>query len=156
MLIGVISDTHGLLRPEVFTAFEGVDRILHAGDVGDDEALLTELGAIAPVDAVYGNTDRFPLVTRLREWRLLHFEEAVLLLTHIVDRAEQLRSRRAEAAEARVIVYGHTHKPQIRRDREVLYFNPGAAGPRRFSLRPSVGILQIEGDSVQPRILELG
>ncbi len=156
MLIGVISDTHGLLRPGVFEALHGVDRILHAGDVGNDESLLAELETIAPVDAVYGNTDGFPLVARLQEWRLLTLDGATILLTHIYERAEQLRQRRPETASARVVVFGHTHKPLIRTQGKVLYFNPGAAGPRRFSLKPSVGLLRIDSGVVHPEIVELG
>ena len=144
MRIGLISDTHGKLRSEVFDHFDGVDRILHAGDVGP-AALLVELEAIAPVTAVYGNTDRFDVRERageLAELELAGFQVAVI-------HGHQLGSPdpaglRAALPDADIIVYGHTHRPLVRQEDGALVINPGSAGAPRFGLKPSVAILSLE------------
>ncbi|MEZ4455659.1 MAG: metallophosphoesterase family protein [Gemmatimonadales bacterium] len=149
--LGIIADTHGLLRPEVFEAFQGVDRILHAGDVGP-EALLDELGAIAPVTAVWGNTDDFPLRHRLPEIVETEIEGFRFLLLH----GHQLGSPTPASAtaaypEAEVIVYGHTHRPLLEVvDQVVTVMNPGGAGRRRFEFPASVGIMELE-PGIPPR-----
>ncbi len=155
MLIGVISDTHGLLRPRVFDVFAGVDRILHAGDVGRDEGLLIELAALAPVDAVHGNTDRFPLCQKLPESLTLELEGVTLFLAHICGGPAQFRLHWPALGKIDVVVFGHTHKPFKQWDNGVLFFNPGAAGPRRFSLPVSVGILRLEAGRVNGEIITL-
>jgi uncharacterized protein len=137
MIIGLISDTHGLLRPEALTALAGVDAILHAGDVGEP-ALLTPLQAIAPVQVVHGNTDLgglWPLSLRTR------LEDVDVLMIHQLAHvtAEMLDSRPA------IIVFGHTHKPALYEEAGAHYLNPGAAGPRRFSLPISVVRLHVHG-----------
>ena len=149
--IGVISDTHGLLRPEVFDVFSGVDLILHAGDVGPP-AILADLRAIAPVHAVWGNTDGFDLRGSLPEV----FEQEIEGLSFLMVHGHQLGSPTPENLtdrwpDALVIIYGHTHRPLLTLvDRVVTVMNPGGAGQRRFDLPPSVGILELEA-GIPPR-----
>ena len=151
MRIGVISDTHGLLRPEVFEAFREVDLILHAGDIGPPD-LLTELEAIAPVRAVWGNTDGFEVRTRVPEFVEIEIEGFPFVVVH----GHQFGSPTPEALqasfpEALVIIYGHTHLPLLTLvDTVVTVMNPGGAGRRRFDLPPSVGILELEA-GIPPR-----
>ena len=151
MRLGIISDTHGLLRPEVFEAFEQVDHILHAGDVGPPE-LLTELEALAPVSAVYGNTDDFAVRGRLPQVQRLELDGFTIVVTH----GDQLGSPTPEKMhaafpDADILVYGHTHRPLLTIvDIVVTVMNPGGAGPRRFDLPPSVGIMELE-TGIPPR-----
>lgn len=151
MRLGVISDTHGLLRPEVFDAFAEVDLILHAGDIGPPE-LLAELETIAPVRAVWGNTDGFDVRARVPEV----VQETIEGLPFVVVHGHQLGSPTPEALstawpDALVIVYGHTHRPLLTLvDTVVTVMNPGGAGRRRFDLPPSVGILELE-PGIPPR-----
>jgi len=149
--IGVISDTHGLLRPEVLEVFSGVDLILHAGDIGSPE-LLAELEALAPVRAVWGNTDGFDirrLVPEVIEMRLEGFD---FLVVH----GHQLGSPTPEALhdrwpDAEIVIYGHTHRPLlVTVDQVVTVMNPGGAGARRFDLPASVGIMELE-PGIPPR-----
>jgi len=151
MRIGVISDTHGLLRPEVFDVFARVDHILHAGDVGP-ASLLDELGAIAPVTAVYGNTDGWALRRRLPQVATLQLDGFTIVVTH----GDQLGSPtpeklQTEFPDAEIIVFGHTHRPVLTLvDVVVTVMNPGGAGRRRFDLPASVGILELE-PGIPPR-----
>jgi uncharacterized protein len=151
MRLGVMSDTHGLLRPEVFDAFAEVDHILHAGDVGSLD-LLTELETIAPVTAVYGNTDGDEIRRRLPQVATIELDGFDIVVTH----GDQLGSptpERLNAAfpDAEIIVYGHTHKPLLTLvDVVVTVMNPGGAGHRRFGLPPTVGILELE-PGIPPR-----
>ncbi|MFI5310610.1 MAG: metallophosphoesterase family protein [Gemmatimonadales bacterium] len=142
MLIGLISDTHGMVRPEVHVALAGVGLILHAGDVGG-EAILAELAAIAPVNAVYGNTDPPGAPGLSRELDL----NLGGLRVHVSHGHELGRSPTpaglVDAYDADVIVYGHTHRQDVTRVGSTLVVNPGAAGPRRFDLVPSVARLTI-------------
>jgi putative phosphoesterase len=147
---GVISDTHGLLRPEAVEALHGSDRILHAGDVGAPD-ILEALAKIAPVTAVRGNVDTASWACALPETEAV---EAGGLLIYILHDLGQL-DLKPEAAGFRVIVYGHSHHPKIEEKNGVLYFNPGSAGPRRFSLPVSVGRLTIGAGKVQSRLVEL-
>ena len=139
--VGLISDTHGLLRPSVHRAFAGVTLILHAGDVGGDE-ILDELALIAPVHAVYGNTDD-QTNPRLRQAIELTLGAVAIHVSHGhelgVPKPEKLVARYV----ADVIVYGHTHMPLVTKADGRLVVNPGAAGPARFDIRPSVAILTI-------------
>ena len=139
--IGLISDTHGLLRSDVFTALGGVDLILHAGDVGGDD-ILDELGAIAPVHAVWGNTDPagHPRLVANIERELGGLSVHV---SHGHELGSPTPAKLLAAYRADVIVYGHTHKGLIERHGQRLVINPGAAGARRFNLLPSVGVLRI-------------
>jgi uncharacterized protein len=151
MRLGVIADTHGLLRPEVFEVFREVDHILHAGDVGP-AALLTELEAIAPLTAVYGNTDGFELRDRLPQVATLELDGFEVVVTH-GDQFGSPTPERVQSAfpTAEIIVFGHTHRPVLTLvDEVVTVMNPGGAGPRRFRLPPSVGILELE-PGIPPR-----
>lgn len=151
MRLGIISDTHGLLRPEVYGAFEGVDRILHAGDIGSLDLLL-ELEAIAPVTAVWGNTDDFDVRGRVPEIVETEIDGFQFLLIH----GHQFGSPTPEAVNQRypgaeVIIYGHTHRPLLTIvDDVVTVMNPGGAGRRRFDLPASVGIMELE-PGIPPR-----
>jgi len=151
MRIGVISDTHGLLRPEVSDVFAGVDHILHAGDVGP-ESILDELGVIAPVTAVYGNTDGRALRSRLPQVATIELDGFTIVVTH----GDQLGSPTPEKLQpmfpdAEIIVFGHTHRPVLTLvDTVVTVMNPGGAGRRRFDLPASVGILELE-PGIPPR-----
>ena len=145
MRLGIIADTHGMLRPEVFKAFEQVDLILHAGDIGSAE-LLTELESIAPVTAVFGNCDGSDLRHKLPRVVRRQIEGTEFLLTH----GDQFGSPTPQALysaypEAEVIIFGHTHRPLLTLlDLVVTVMNPGGAGARRFRLPPSVGIMELE------------
>ena len=151
MRLGVISDTHGVLRPEVFEAFQAVDHILHGGDVGKWQ-ILTDLQALAPVTAVYGNTDGSELRSRLPQVAELEVDGFTIVVTH----GDQLGSPtpaklHAAFPRAEVIVYGHTHRPLLELvDKTVTVMNPGGAGAARFGLKPSVGILELE-PGIPPR-----
>lgn len=151
MRVGVIADTHGLLRPEVFDVFAGVDHILHAGDVGPAE-LLIELETIAPVTAVWGNTDGWDLRRHLPALATPELEGLPFVVTH----GHELGSPTPEGLvnahpEALVIIYGHTHRPLLTLvDGAITVMNPGGAGRRRFDLPPSVGLLELEA-GVPPR-----
>lgn len=150
MLIGVISDTHGLLRPEATAVLAGVAHILHAGDVGDVR-ILDELRRIAPVTAIRGNVDLHG------ECSLLPPTEAVELggkLFYLVHSVHDLDIDPV-AAQVDVVVSGHSHKPGVERKKDVTYLNPGSAGPRRFDLPVSVALLTISQSQLEPRIVEL-
>jgi putative phosphoesterase len=148
--VGLISDTHGLLRPEAKTFLEGSDFIVHAGDICDP-GILDELGALAPVIAVRGNNDKGAWAERLRETELLRIGELFLYAIH--DLA-QLDIEPA-AAGIRVVVFGHSHKPLVEERGGVLFVNPGSAGPRRFTLPITAGELSVEGTAVSARTMEL-
>ncbi|MFM8780624.1 MAG: metallophosphoesterase family protein [Gemmatimonadota bacterium] len=139
--IGLISDTHGLLRAQVHEVFAGVDRILHAGDVCGDE-ILDELALIAPVQAVFGNCD-VPGDPRLAESLQLTVGGVRIHVRHGHELGRPRPAQVAAAYDADVCVYGHTHRQMIERVGDRLVVNPGAAGPRRFDLEPSVAILTI-------------
>ena len=152
MLIGLISDTHSLLRAEAMAALHGADLILHAGDVGTF-AVLRELETIAPVKAVFGNTDgeELGLPASLR----LTVEKIRIHVSHGHELGSPTPAKLVERYAADVIVYGHTHKPLIETLGGTLVINPGAAGPRRFHLQPSVALLQLENGSPSARLVEL-
>jgi len=136
MRIGVISDTHGLVRPEVFEAFRGVDHILHAGDIGGPD-VLAQLGTIAPVTACAGNNDNWRCGPAGKTARIV-LDDLRFLVIHVRDDATaQLRAEPAD-----VVVFGHSHKPLDERGGGVWWFNPGSAGPRRFSLPVCVGLFE--------------
>ncbi|MEO8450082.1 MAG: metallophosphoesterase family protein [Gemmatimonadota bacterium] len=151
MRLGIISDTHGLLRPEVFDLFAGVDRILHAGDIGDPD-ILTALETIAPVTAVWGNTDGFDiraLVPEIVETRIDGFDFLLIHGHQVGVPTPEKLNRRWPNAE--VIVFGHTHKPVLTLlDSVVTVMNPGGAGARRFDLPASAGIMELE-PGIPPR-----
>lgn len=149
MNVGVISDTHGLIRPEALTALRGSDLILHAGDIGSAD-VLEALREIAPVTAIRGNNDTDAWAKRIPEVVDLRIEDTNIHMLHSVKEVD------ADAAtKANVIISGHSHRPSIERRDQVLYLNPGSAGPRRFKLPVSVAILSISGAQVRARIVEL-
>ncbi len=145
MRIGVISDTHGSLRPQVFDVFQEVAHILHAGDIGNED-VLTALEALAPVTAVHGNTDGLTLRRRCPEVATVELEGLIAVVTH-GDRFGSPKPTDLVAAfpDAEIIVYGHTHLALLELvDRTITVMNPGAAGPARFGVPPSVGIMELE------------
>jgi uncharacterized protein len=149
--LGIISDTHGVLRPEVFDVFREVDHILHGGDLGTAEILL-ELEAIAPVTAVYGNVDPPELRSRLPQVATLELDGFAIVVTHGDQFGHPTPGKLHDAfPRAEIIVYGHTHQPLLELvDRTVTVMNPGGAGRPRFHLKPSVGIMELE-PGIPPR-----
>jgi putative phosphoesterase len=154
VIVGVISDTHNLLRPQVFEVFAGVDRIIHAGDIGSAD-ILTELETIAPVDAVFGNTDRFPLIEKLKDRQEITLESIHIFVTHIGGKPREMRRFYPEIAHANVVIFGHSHRSLQVVDDGVIFFNPGSAGPRRFSLPVTVGKLEIKDGKIDAEIVQL-
>lgn len=152
MKIGIISDTHGLLRPEVIPALADVDHILHLGDVGKI-SILRELEKIAPVTAIRGNVDREGPCAELPETEVVLFEGHYLYLLH------DLNTLHLDPAAAKfaAVFFGHTHKPTAYKKKGVLYFNPGSCGPRRFELPVSLGLMEIDsGEELEAEIVPLG
>src|SRR5687768_298993 len=141
-LIGVISDTHGLVRPQAIEALTGVDMILHAGDIGDG-AVLATLRDIAPVVAVRGNNDKGEWSNSLPDSEVVEIGPVSIYMMHNLKEINI-----SPVGAFQVVVSGHSHKPVIEEKRGVLYVNPGSAGPRRFSLPISVAHLQIDGSTV--------
>ena len=152
-VIGLISDTHGLVRADVHRALAGVELILHAGDVGGDE-ILDELALIAPVHAVYGNTDA-PGDPRLAESIERTVGGVSIHVSHGHEVGRPTPEKLLATYAADVIVYGHTHRQLVTRAGERLVVNPGAAGPRRFDLVPSVARLAIEGGRAEVELVAL-
>ena len=152
-LIGVISDTHGLIRPDVYEALAGVELILHAGDVGDD-GILDELGLIAPIRAVYGNTDG-PGRSRLAAALELTLGGVSIHVSHGHEVGAPTPAKLLQRYSADVVIYGHTHRPLIARGDGRLVLNPGAAGPRRFDIMPSVARLTIGRGAAEAELIDL-
>jgi len=152
-VVGLISDTHGLLRPEVHAALAGVEVILHAGDVGGDD-ILDELQLIAPVHAVYGNTDP-PGQSRLAEAIEMTIGEVRVHVSHGHEVGSPTPAKLLARYDADVIVYGHTHKQLLTHADGRWIVNPGAAGPRRFDLLPSVARMTVRGGDVDIEIVPL-
>lgn len=150
-LVGVISDTHGLLRPEAVEALRGVAHILHAGDVGAPE-VLEELRKLAPVTAVRGNVDTAAWARGIPLNGAVEIEGVTIYMLHILSELDL----KPEAAGFGVVVYGHSHKPASEVKNGVLYFNPGSAGPRRFKLPATVGRLTLDRGVVRGEIVSLG
>jgi uncharacterized protein len=148
--VGLISDTHGLLRPEAVRFLRGSDRIVHAGDIGDAD-VLGELNALAPVTAVRGNNDKGPWAAEIAETEVLQVEEVFIYVLH--DLAEL--DLDPVAAGFKVVVSGHSHKPSVTERNGVLYVNPGSSGPRRFKLPIALAELEIAGPSVKAKLVEL-
>ena len=153
-VIGLISDTHGMVRADVHRALAGVELILHAGDVGGD-AVLEELALIAPVVAVYGNTD-YPGDPRLAASIDRELGGVTIHVSHGHELGSPTPEKMLERYPADVIVYGHTHQQLIVRADERLVVNPGAAGARRFKLEPSVARLTIVGGAADVELVSLG
>jgi putative phosphoesterase len=150
MRIGVISDTHGLLRIEAERALRGVDLIVHAGDVGNPE-ILSRLKNIAPVFAVRGNVDTEPWAKELPETTLVEADGASLYVLHNLRDLEL----KPEAGRFDAVISGHTHQAEQWERNGVLYLNPGSAGPRRFRLPVSLALLELDGDPWKVEIVEL-
>jgi len=145
--LGIISDTHGLLRPEARAFLQGCDHIVHGGDIGDP-GVLRELNSLAPVTAVRGNNDKGAWAEALPESEFLHLGD---LLVYVVHDLAQLDIE-PQAAGVSIVVSGHSHRPLIEDRDGVTYVNPGSAGPRRFKLPISVAEVVMEGHSIAPRI----
>jgi uncharacterized protein len=148
--IGVISDTHGLLRPEAVAALHGVDRILHAGDVGDPE-ILVALGKVAPVTAVRGNVDTKAWAAGLSQTEIVEIDGVTIYMLHDLSRLDL----KPQAAGIQAVVYGHSHQSKIEEKNGVLFFNPGSAGPRRFNKPATLGKLTIKAGIVRTEIIDL-
>ncbi len=150
MQIGIISDTHNLLRPEALTALAGVDRILHAGDVGNPD-ILTTLAQIAPVTAIRGNTDTHGPTALLPATEAIYLGGHLFYLIHSLDDLDL----HPHAAGIACVISGHTHKAAIHRDNGVLYLNSGSAGPRRFNLPITLARITISDGTLHPEIITL-
>jgi putative phosphoesterase len=148
--VGVISDTHGLLRPAAVRALQAVDLIIHAGDVGDP-SVLEGLGAIAPLHAVRGNVDRGPWASGLPDTLTVEAGDCRLYVLH------QLGQLEIDPAGAgfKAVIYGHTHRPHVERKGGVVYLNPGAAGRRRFALPVSMARLLVQSDQIDVELIQL-
>jgi uncharacterized protein len=147
--VGVISDTHGLLRPEARAFLRGSNHIVHGGDIGSQD-VLRELSAIAPLTAVRGNNDKGSWASALPETELVQFGEISLYVIHDLAQLDI----EPQAAGVSVVVSGHSHQPLIQERNGVLYVNPGSAGPRRFKLPIAVAELSIAGKLITSRIVE--
>lgn len=150
MRIGVISDTHGLIRPEALRVLEGSTLIIHAGDIGEP-GLLHQLRGIAPVVAVRGNRDKGEWAQALADTEVVELGSRLIYVIH--DRAELDLDPRSAGIVA--VISGHTHQPLVESHKGVLYLNPGSAGPRRGELPVSVAVLQENGDELIARVVDL-
>src|SRR3954463_7756992 len=148
--IGLISDTHGLLRPEAKSFLAGSDHIIHAGDICDP-AILDQLAAIAPLTAVRGNNDKGAWAHSIQDVAMVKFEQVLICVIHDINELDV----DPKAAGFRVIVSGHSHKPSAEERNGVLYVNPGSAGPRRFKLPIATGELIVAGNTVSARTVDL-
>ena len=150
MLLGVLSDTHGLLRPEALTAFAGVDHILHAGDVGNPD-ILAALREIAPVTAIRGNIDVLGECALLPETETVELGGRLFYLIHSVYDLDIT----PEAAGIAMVISGHSHRPGIETRNGVTYLNPGSAGPRRFDLPVTLAQVTLTDSEITPRLIRL-
>jgi len=148
--IGIISDTHGLLRPEALAALRGSDYIIHAGDIGDP-SILKELAKIAPVTAIRGNVDRETWAGKVPATSVLEVRDVAIYILHNLAELDL----KPKAAGFDVVVYGHSHVAKQETKSGVLYFNPGSAGPRRFRLPVTVGRLTVKDGKVSGEIFEI-
>lgn len=150
MLVGVISDTHGLLRPEALAALRGSEHILHAGDIGSP-SIIPALAEIAPVTAIRGNVDREPWTQHFPETQVVELAGVSIYIIHDGNAIDL----NPKAAGFAAVISGHTHQPKQETKNGVLFFNPGSAGPRRFKLPVSLGFLEIVHGKLSGRIVEL-
>ena len=148
--IGVISDTHGLLRPEAVAKLRGSELIVHAGDIGKAE-VLEGLRALAPVKAVRGNVDREPWARALPRIEAFEIDQVGVCVVHDLGELERV----PEAARFKVVVSGHTHQPAIEERNGILFINPGSAGPRRFHIPVTMALFHVQGASVDAELLTL-
>ena len=149
-MIGVISDTHGLVRPEVFAIFKGAELIIHAGDIGGGE-VLKALETIAPVKAVRGNNDNGPWADSIPHDQVIKHGSYFFYVLHELKHLDLDPA----AAEFSVVIFGHSHRPLVETKNGVLYLNPGSAGPRRFALPIAVARLHIEESRLTSEIIEI-
>jgi hypothetical protein len=149
-LIGVISDTHGLLRPQAIKALRGVELIIHAGDIGDPK-VLKGLEKIAPIRAVRGNTDKGDWAQKLPQTLVVEVGAVHLLVLHELYALDL----NPAAADLAAVIFGHSHSPHLETKDGVLYLNPGSAGPRRFTLPVTLALLRVAGSSLQAEFIEL-
>jgi uncharacterized protein len=153
--VGIISDTHGLLRPEALLRLHGVQHVLHAGDVGDPHILI-ELRVIAPVTAVWGNTDGFDVRALVPEVAELEIAGVPIVVVHGQQFGSPTPAALAAAhPHARLVVFGHTHRPLVERVGETLVVNPGSAGPRRFQLPVTVAVATLQAGEATARLVPL-
>ena len=150
MRIGVISDTHGLLRPQAVAALKGVELIIHAGDIGEP-GILEALERIAPVQAVRGNTDRGEWARKLPLTQVVEVGEVQLYVLHEIFTLDL----EPQAAGFAGVLFGHSHRPHLERKNGVLYLNPGSAGPRRFTLPVTLAYLEVQGRTLHPEFVPL-
>ena len=150
ILIGIISDTHGLLRPEAVAALRGSDHIIHAGDVGAPE-ILAELADIAPVTGIRGNIDKAAWARKVPQTEVVELGGISIYVLHDLTQLDL----KPQAAGFKVVISGHSHVPKQETRDGVLYFNPGSAGPRRFKLPVTVGRLIVEDESVRAEIVPI-
>lgn len=148
-LIGVISDTHSLVRPQAIEALAGVEMILHAGDIGNP-TVLDALREVAPVVAVRGNNDKGDWAESLSDWEVVEVGAVSIYMLHNLKEIDI-----SPAGTFQVVISGHSHKPLVEERRGVLYVNPGSAGPRRFNLPISVAQLTVAGNTVNAKLIEL-
>jgi putative phosphoesterase len=148
--IGIISDTHGLLRPEAVKALRDVEQIIHAGDVGRPE-ILQELRTIAPVVAVRGNADKGDWAHRLPMTEVVEIDETLIYVIHDLATLDL----DPKAAQFGAVINGHSHQPSIEWKKDVLYLNPGSAGPRRFDLPVSMALLCVTGNQIEAELVKL-
>jgi uncharacterized protein len=148
--VGLISDTHGLLRPEAVAFLRGSDFIVHAGDIGH-AAILKELASLAPLTAVRGNNDKGAWAKTVQETGVLRVGQVVIYVVHNIAELDL----DPLTAGFQVVVSGHSHKPSVKERDGVLYVNPGSSGPRRFKLPVALAELAVNGNSVRARVVEL-
>jgi putative phosphoesterase len=148
--VGIISDTHGLLRPEAVRELSGVEHILHAGDVGD-ATILERLREIAPVTAIRGNVDVSGACAQLPATEIIELGGCLFYLVHAVEDLDIVPA----AARVKVVVYGHSHRPEVRDRDGIIYLNPGSAGPRRFNLPITLATAIVENGRVRVRVIRL-
>jgi putative phosphoesterase len=157
MKLGIISDTHGYLHPKVHTLFEGVDWIIHAGDIGKEDVLF-ELQTIAPVIAVRGNMDRWRAITSYREFTVKAFDGVQFFIVHDLGTPYVIKKHllsMIQKYQPQVIVFGHTHKPYIEYFGETLYFNPGSSTSGRSGKKESIGLIETVNSHVSGKIIPL-
>jgi putative phosphoesterase len=146
-LVGIISDTHGMMRPEALDALRDVAHILHAGDIGSEE-VLAQLRKLAPVTAVRGNNDTQPWAKGIAEQEVFECEGRAIYMLHDLKELDRDPAMSGFAA----VITGHSHKPLITNKDGLLFVNPGSAGPRRFKLPVTVGVLEVERDAIRASI----
>ncbi|MEN8263963.1 MAG: metallophosphoesterase family protein [Nitrospirota bacterium] len=148
--VGIISDTHGLLRPEAVYALQGADLIIHAGDIGK-QSIMDELNNIAPIVAVRGNMDNENWAYKLKRTEIVEKNKILFCVIHDIGRLDLDPA----AADINVVISGHSHRPAAGRHKGVLYINPGSAGPQRSTLPVSVALLQVKGNVLDAKIVKL-